>query len=241
MNCPECQELLQSRLDGQPVPDRAALDRHLASCPECRERHAAAQVLADGLRALPRPEASPDLARRVAARVLRDRAARLRRRRIGVGLALAASLLLGVGAYFWLASPGTEQPTAEAPAPKPKVEERPAPVPPPPKKAGPSLRESVGQTREALAALVERIGEATREQTRVLQNSSLQFVSLDSMSQVAPLAQPLDATAEALRQTGRGVSAGMSTVSGSARRALNYFLRKTPPLQASPKRPAQAS
>src|SRR2546423_1857059 len=55
MNCPECQDLLQRRLDGAaPAPD-AALERHLADCARCRERHQAARRLLEGLQALPQP------------------------------------------------------------------------------------------------------------------------------------------------------------------------------------------
>src|SRR5262245_29537086 len=121
MNCLECQELLQRRLDGLAVADRAALERHLAACPECRSRHAAVAVLEEGLRTLPRAEPPADLAGRTAALLLLDRARRLRRR--WVGAAFAASLLLAVGAYVWLvpSQPG-ERHTAKGPAPK-KVEE----------------------------------------------------------------------------------------------------------------------
>src|SRR5262245_5989505 len=116
MNCLECQELLQRRLDGEPLQDRAELDRHLVACPECRERHAAAQVLADGLKLLPRAAPPEGLAQRLAARVLGDRAVRLRRRVWG-GVALAASLLLAAMAgYLWLV-PGPPGPIARIPPP----------------------------------------------------------------------------------------------------------------------------
>src|SRR5437764_314314 len=144
MNCLECQELLQRRLDGQPVPDRAALDGHLASCPECRERHAAVAPLLQGLRALPQADPSPDLAERTSALLLRDRLAR-RRRRLWGGVALAASLLLTAAGYLWLNPSRPDQPIAKGPTPKPAKL--------PPEKTGPSLREEVGEAREALATL----------------------------------------------------------------------------------------
>jgi hypothetical protein len=236
MNCLECQDLLQRRLDGLPVPDRAALDRHLAACPECRERHAAVAVLEEGLRALPRPQAPADLAGRTAALVLQDRARR-RRRRVWVAVALAAGLLLAVGAYRWFGpSRPAERPVVKGPAPE-KVEG------PKGAKSGPSLRRDLDEVRDALEALTGQFGDQVRQETRVLRDSAsgFQFVSLDAVPSMAPLSQPLGSTAEGLREGGKGVSAGMRTVSNSARRALGYFLRKTPPLQSAPKRARQPS
>jgi hypothetical protein len=225
MNCLECQEILQQRLDGRPVPDRAALERHLAGCAECRERHAAVAPLLEALRGVTPPEPAPDLAERTAARVLRDRLSR--RRRLWAGVALAASLLLAVAGYFWLNPSRPDQPTATGPRPQPREVE-------------PSLRESVGEAREALAELTGRLAAKAKEGVRVLETpaTSLEFVSLDAVPHMGPLTGPLDSTAEGLRQSSRGASAGMRVVGGSARRAFNYFLRKMPPLQPAPKRPS---
>jgi hypothetical protein len=233
VNCLECQELLQRRLDGAAVPDRAALERHLASCPECRERHAAAALLLEGLGSLPPPQPAPDLADRTAARVLRDLRARRLRRRLWIGLTLAASLLLAVVGYLRLSPSALETPPSAKAPPKVKA----------PAKAGPSLRESMDETRDALEALAGRIASKAAEQARALNDSTsaVQFVSLGAVPQMAPLTQPLDATAEGLRQGGRGAALGVRTVSASARRAFNYFLRKMPPFQAAPKRPNQPS
>ena len=230
MNCLECQEFLQRRLDGAPVPDRTALDRHLAACPECRERHAAAALLLDGLRHLPRPQPAPDLADRTAAGVLHDHRARRLRLRLWAGFALAASLLLAVVGYLWLNPSHTEPPPlAKAP---PKI------TTPAPAKPDPSLRASADEAREALAALAGRFASKVAEEARALRGSTgaVEFVSLNGVPHMAPLTHPLDATAEGLRQGGRGAAIGMRTVGGSARRAFNYFLRKMPPLQAAPKR-----
>jgi hypothetical protein len=224
MNCLECQELLQRRLDGEPPGDRAELDRHLAACPECRERHAAAALLGEGLKLLPRPAPPADLAERVAARVLRDRAARLRRWRIGAGLVLAASLLVAVVAgYRWL-NPASAEPGLLASAWPPE---------PPPDK-GPSLREGVQEARAALAAAAARLADRLREQGGVFEVSAapLQFISTDAVPPMGPMAQPLESAARGLKQTGEGVSTGVQTVGGSTRRALNYFFRKMPPLAA---------
>jgi anti-sigma factor RsiW len=50
MTCQEHWETLSAALDNEPIPGkRAAAERHLASCPECQERQAAAQTLRTGL------------------------------------------------------------------------------------------------------------------------------------------------------------------------------------------------
>jgi hypothetical protein len=231
MNCLECQDVLQRRLDGQPLPDRAALEHHLASCAECRERHAAVAPLLEALRTLPRPEPAPDLADRTAALLLRDRFARLRRRRLWAGVALAASLLLAVAGYLWLNPSRPDQPAAKGPHAKAQG--------PPPGQVGPTLRESVGEAREALAILAGRFTAKAREGARVLEGPapSFEFVSTEAVPHMRPLTGPLGPTGEGLRQGGSGASAGLKAVSTSARRAFNYFLRKMPPLQPAAKQP----
>ena len=60
MDCLDCQELLQRRLDGEPTSfDPVGLAAHLSLCPDCRDWYAAAQCLLDGvcLLAPPRPPA----------------------------------------------------------------------------------------------------------------------------------------------------------------------------------------
>jgi hypothetical protein len=224
MNCPECQELLQRRLDGEPLLDRTELNQHLAACPECRERHAAAGLLEEGLRLLPRPTPPAHLAQRTAEQLIRDRLMRLRRRRVWASLALAASVLLAaLAGYFALWPEGQKQPVAVAP---------PAKKDPPPRD-GPTLRQGAQEARQALGALADRVGDQLRDQGGLFGFAApLQFVSTDSLPQVSLLLQPLNSTSEGLRQTGEGLSAGTKTVGNSARRAFSYFLRKMPPLQA---------
>jgi hypothetical protein len=222
MNCLESLEMLQTRLDGGTLEGRAALEAHLAACSECRERHAAAALLAEGLRGLPRVLAPEDLAGRTTACLLRDRRLRLRRR---VGLLLAASLVLAtLTGGLWLDQARSRQKAILVTA---------ARVPGEPAPEGPALREALGGARAALAGLLDRIGEKTREQFQALEVSTvpLQFVSLDSLPRVNLLAQPLDSTAQSLRRTGDGVAAGTRTVRASAGRALRYFLGKLPPAQ----------
>jgi len=103
MNCLESLEILQRRLDGAPAAPDAALEQHLAQCPVCRERHAAARGLLEALKAAPRPEPTSARTSRLLAAVLRDRQRRrIRlRRSLYVTAALAASVLIMLGiAYF---------------------------------------------------------------------------------------------------------------------------------------------
>ena len=214
MNCPECQDVLQRRLDGEPVPRSAALDAHLAECAECRERHAAARRLLDGLRRLPAAGAPADLTRRILAGVERDRAERRRRARRGlaVTLALAASILLMAAAgYVWLPRPAANDgPVASIPKPP---DERKAPAPREPLPDG---------TRTAIASLTGKLADRTLDQARVL----LTAVPVDEL----PAVPELDPAAQTLRQTGQDVSGGLQTVTRSARRALDYFAREMPML-----------
>src|SRR5438067_8370033 len=109
MNCLESIEILQRRLDGSPATPDAALDQHLAQCPVCRERHAAARGLLEALKAVPRPQTSSALTSRLVAAVVRDRQRRrIRlRRSLYVTAALAASVLILLGlAYFNRPPPG---------------------------------------------------------------------------------------------------------------------------------------
>ena len=108
MNCPECQDILQRRLDGATIAPDAALEQHLAQCTVCRERHAAARLLLTALKGAPGPVSSADLGARTLALVLRDRERRrLRlRRSVYVTAALAASILLMlVFAYAYRPAP----------------------------------------------------------------------------------------------------------------------------------------
>jgi anti-sigma factor RsiW len=220
MNCPDCHDLLQRWLDGEALPERTALNQHLAGCTECRERFAAARRLRAGLGALPRPEAPPQLAGRTVARVLADRRGRLRRRRLWAGVALAASVLLAVGVYFWLQpSPPGIKVVAKKDEPQP----------------GPSLAQAVREAREAMAAIADRALLTTKEQAEALPSATaaLQAAPQGAAPRISLVAEPMDSAMLSAREAGKGVSSGFQTVSGSTRRALNYFFTKMPPLQAS--------
>ena len=112
MNCLECQELLQKRLDGESVSGSEALDRHLSECTACRELHAGAVCLLEGLKQQPSIKPASGFAQALAAAVIRDRRRRRERTRRGVFLtvALAASVLLMLlMAYQWMPRSGPNQ------------------------------------------------------------------------------------------------------------------------------------
>ncbi len=230
MNCLESLDLLQRRLDGERAfADRPALDAHLASCPECRARHATALRLEEGLRVLPRAVPPPDFARRIGKEVLRERAGRQFRRRLVVGFALAASLLLAaVGGYLWLMPRDNNLLTARQ-----KRGQDQATV----KTDVPSLPKVLGEARQALAGLAAHAGEQVQKPAQVLRSAALPtpFVTVAVLPYFGSEKPPHDPTPQAVSQVGNGVSRGLTPVAVSARRALNYFLRKQPPLPTSPR------
>lgn len=96
MNCTQSHDLLQQRLDGVPIAERVALDRHLADCSECRMLHAAAARLEDGLRLLSPPVLPEGLAATIAENVAADRRRRMITVRLSAVFGTAAAVLLVV-------------------------------------------------------------------------------------------------------------------------------------------------
>ena len=94
MNCLECQELLQRRLDEGSIPTSPDLDGHLAGCQACRHNHLAAQALLDGVRATPQVALPDNFAERMVVAVLRDRMLRQQRMqtRLRITMAMAAAI-----------------------------------------------------------------------------------------------------------------------------------------------------
>jgi hypothetical protein len=240
MNCPECQDLLQRRLDGDLPPARTALDGHLAECAECRARHIAAQRLADGLRLLPRPVPPAGLAQRIVSRALEQRRTdRAWRRRTWTAAAVAAGLLLLVLAGYQLNRSGVfDDPggrgsaSREGATPRAKKTARARHDHAPGGKGGPFLNETIQEAGTAALALTRRTaGETVAQARRLLPGSTL---TLPPLKPETPLTPALDPSAESLRQAGQGMTAGLRPVAASARRAFGLFLREIAPMNPEP-------
>jgi hypothetical protein len=213
MTCPDCQQLLQRRLDGETVAE-AELAAHLALCGECRAWQAAAQQLQAGVRLLPRPVPPPNLAGSVVRLVLAERrVARRRRYVLGAVAALAAGVLLAVTVSYWL--PSREE---GRPLPQQNIVEK-KPEEPPPKNAV-SLRESMADVAQLT---FKRADETVR--------TLLPGAAVNEPG-TAPTSSPVDS----LREAGSSVSAGLEPVAESARRAWNLLLRELSPRRADDKR-----
>ncbi len=233
MNCLECLELLQGRLDGEAVGQGPEMRQHLAECPSCREQHLAAQLLLKGLQNWARPPLPAGLADRTVSRILQDR---LQRRwpwryRFSVTVALAASLLfMAVTGYLWLPTPPVAPEQAKGPAALVPME--PEPVAPP----GPPLHQSVEEARVAVTSLTERLAEKTKEQAQLLWSAAppLEVNAMPALAEMANLEEPLAPAAVSLRQTGQGMSEGLQVVARSAVRAVDYFFKELPPMDFGP-------
>src|SRR5262249_56858139 len=101
----------------------------------------------------------------------------------------------------------------------------------------PPLGKSVREARDAFASLAERVTAKAKEQTRFwpTMTVALETTPTADLPRVTPLEKPLGKVVQSLRESGKGVSTGLQTVSNSARRAFNYFLRQLPPLQPEAK------
>jgi hypothetical protein len=212
MNCLACQDLLQRRLDRQPIEGGPDLEQHLTACAACRRLYGAALRLEEGLPRLAAPCPPVDLARRIVAAVLADRQVQQRRRRLFVAAAgvtaLAASLLLMVVARsLWPPVPAA-----------PEVVESPPP---------PTPREAFVEAGEALAALPRITADETVGSIRLL----WPVVTPPPMEDPADLPPPFDPTARSLREAGQGLSTGLEPVTNSARRAFGLLLREIPSLE----------
>jgi hypothetical protein len=222
MTCHDCQILLQQLLDHETIADAAALEQHLAGCADCRVWQAAARQLDKGIRHLPRPEATPELTRRIVRAVLVERSMRRRRRLLAVS-GLAASLVIAVllGAYL-LRPKARQQDLAVQTAPPshprtPETLEAPGP--------SLSLRDSVAE----VAQLTLRKADETVGQARSLWPNA-------APKEISPVPPPLTPPVDPLREAGSSVTAGLEPVADSARRAFHLFLREIPPVRTEDKR-----
>jgi predicted anti-sigma-YlaC factor YlaD len=214
MNCSESQELLQHRLDGERIPDRAGLDRHLAECAECRSLHAVAARLEEGLQALLPPMPPAQLPSVIVSAALSDYSNRRRRRRLWlVGSAAAAAVLIAVldlALVHWRGvQPG---PTSPGPVVATQPEK--------------GVRDNVAEAGSAVVSLTLRTADETREQTRLLTEALPMGTPLPALEANPP---GLDAPVQTvLQEAGQRVSSGLEPVTSSARRAFSMFLREAP-------------
>jgi hypothetical protein len=218
MQCPECQELLQRRLDGEDLGLTPNMAEHIAGCAGCRLLLAASDVFAHGFPAS--ADAPPsDLAGRVLERVLADRVSRRRRSRLKwlVTTALAASIAVMVLAGRFL--PVRHKPTVPDIAKKGIT----APVEPAPV----ALGQSMDDARQAVAAMSGRWAARAKEQTKALFSSTLEDLKLPAL----PEASPLQPAAQSLQQAGQSVAEGLQPMAQTARRALAYFAKEVPVLE----------
>jgi predicted anti-sigma-YlaC factor YlaD len=219
MNCPECEDLLQRRLDGEAV-DPSALEQHLAVCAACREQHYAAQLLLDALRTKPCVRLPDHLAASVVRAVVEDRIGRRRVHRWWTGVAAAASLLVvALAGYVWFA------PEKQEPVPGPFVKGDNT-------TESPSLDRTMEEARAAVSNLTEKIADGTKKQARLLLTAANPMEFNVSLPAPRPLEVPAEA-ARSFRQTTQGVGDGLQTVARSAQRAVNFLAREVAALEPS--------
>jgi hypothetical protein len=213
MNCLQCQQLLQDRLDGLTAIDTAEMNRHLAACAACQGSFAAAGRLEEGLRLLAPPAPPPRLSDRIVTAVLDAQRRRRRVRRFArVGLAVAASLLL-------VLTFADHRPLPPAPTPAPTPE---APLV---QKEEPTLRERVAEASTAVVDLAGRTADETVGQSRLLLPVVMVAPPLETPAD--PLS-PMETPMRSLREAGQGVSAAFEPVADSARRAFGMVLHEIP-------------
>lgn len=226
MNCSESQNLLQRRLDGEPMGDGAELARHLAACAECRSLHAAADRLEAGLRLGRAPVVPAYFSEAVVGHILADQRGR-RRLRWYASAALAACLLLALGlGFYWQGIGFTNKtvPIASSTAPTDQKIAKNDKVTPPAAKP-PSFRENMAQAGSAVASLTRRATDETWNESLMLIPETL---SAPSLGGSAPIKGALDTSAQPLREAREGVTAGLEPVTTSAKRAMNMFMRDIP-------------
>ena len=233
MNCLECQDLLQQRLDGLPIAADPALDRHLSECAACRERHAAARAMLEALRAAPRPVPPVGFTSRVLAAAVRDRLrrrVRLRRSLI-VTAALAASILIMLVLAYYKSAPDGDAKVQ----PGPIAQDPPKPAPPAPEKPHDPAKQEAPPT---LAALTGKLADRTLDQAKALLAAAnpVEGLPVGEMPNV-PTLEPLDPAAQPLRQGAQEAGESFQAVTRSARRALDYFSRELPMFEVSESRP----
>jgi len=210
MNCRDFQQFLQSGLDrdSDAAADLPEVERHLANCHSCRELHAAALRLVEGVSLTSWPQPPPDLFRRTVSRVLRDRRPGPSRFAVAA-LAIAASIALM--ALFYRREPVPVVSVAPA---EPSRAELPTTFP--------LDTHEVGQ---AVAALAQRTAGETIGQTRFL------VPLVAGKPRIGPpsfRSLPSDPSANSFQAVAFGVGNGLKPITDSALRAVNLFMRQVP-------------
>jgi hypothetical protein len=218
MNCHECQELVQERLDGRVIAESAELDAHLSQCATCREQHAAALRLLEGLKEMPKPTVPFGFAQSLADAVISDRRQRRSkmRRRVFVTMALAASVLFVLFmAFYWIPRPQVGPPLVKD---SPKKET--------PKEIIPEkLVQKPEEPRSPLTPLMDRWAGATRDHAKVvLVATNLDAVAVEKLPAVDNFG-PID---PGVREASQEVSDGVRTVTRNTRKAFDFFARELP-------------
>lgn len=222
MNCLECQELLQKRLDGEPIAASETLDRHLSECAACRELHGGAICLLEGLKRMPQPKPAPGFAHDLAAQVIRDRRHRREkmRRRVFLTVALAASVMvILLLAYQWMPRTGPQQ-KQDIAKEQPK-KQLPPKIAPEAKHVAKHVAKH--EPRNALTAMTERWADTTRDHAQVV----LVGTNLDAVEKL-PAVNELPMIDPSVREAGQEVSDGVRTVTRNARKAFDFFARELP-------------
>jgi hypothetical protein len=222
MNCAEFQELLQQRLDGEPIADSDEMDRHRSACSSCRELESLATRLMGAFGAnavsMPSEKLSNQIVSLVMAEMDSQQARRRWTRRVLAVSSLAAGLLLAafLGYSWWGPRRPRDFPDSNVVT---KKDEPPASIRNQPRL---NFREA-GST---LVALVNRTADETVSQGRVLLPQEVSAPSLTVADNWQPALSP-----QAIRDAQDGVAVGFEPVTDSARRAVNLFLRELSPTE----------
>jgi predicted anti-sigma-YlaC factor YlaD len=217
MNCPDFADAIQRSLDGDESSlGSPAWHEHLQACGRCRRDFAAAQMLRQGLRDLPRPETPATLSGRLVEIVDRDR--RFRRRmgwwRNALIFATAASLLAVVGYNLLRPTPAPNQ------------------IAPTPELANNQLPKSddvprIYDAAKTVTALAQSVQDGAKAPLGVLITAALESAPTPTPIVAEPL-DPAQQTAQSLRSAGRNVAETFEPVANSARQAALFFAREIP-------------
>lgn len=207
-SCAAALAALQSFLDGAPLVPSQEVDRHLATCAECRGRFAAARRMQAVLGRSRFPEPTQLTTERLVETLIADRRRRQFFRWAGP-FTLAASVLLAVWLLWagWpFAGPSTK-PAPELARPKPAA----------------LFRDELAGAGEAVLALA---GRAARESVEPF---AVPLPDWDpTLVAAGGVTEALDPAAAALADAKQGLADGFAPVADSAKRAMNLFHRDLP-------------